>query len=359
MEIRAQNLAPPALPQCIGSALCGEFLKGFCRNGDACAQSHAIYRVYDEAQHSGTSARIVSFPNALYLTPRVSPQDDSIFDHDGPGHLSVDGPRHDNDHADIGNIRILPTTDEILSRRSPYMPYKDFHLPHFLEAGQPRLLDTLFRQLRYDSTEAIIDACYHACQKLVISLATQGAMSDVYQVRQDTPNGHRYSLFWDVGFEELIFDDQKGIIVRVSFACPTFLRGRRMHSSGFFDDGMLVALVGLDNIDSGLSVTFFETHLRESTDAMQSRDGKGIRGKPKRSCARSVRSNNSQPLSNCLSHDVKVKKIYVESCITRRAFSAADSCLLSFQTPYCQGSRGVSNVSKNYIINMTLRSGSR
>ncbi|KAI9870942.1 MAG: hypothetical protein M1830_003607 [Pleopsidium flavum] len=277
MEVRAHKLAPPALSQCIESALCGEFLKGFCRNGDACAQSHAIYRVYDEGQNSGASARTVSFPNVLYLFPRLSPKDDSIFDHDGPGHLSLSGPRHDNDHVDIKNIRILPTTDEVLSRRPPYMPYKDFHLPHFLEAGQPRLLDTLFRQLRFDSTEAIIDACYHAFQKLVTSLTTQVGMSDVYDVRQDTPNGNRYSLFWDVSFEELIFDDTKGIIVRVSFACPTFLRGRRIHSSGFFEDGMLVALLGLDSIDSGLSVTFFETHLRESTDAMQSRGGKGTR----------------------------------------------------------------------------------
>ena len=232
-------------------------------------------------------------PNVLLAGPRLSPRDDSIFDHDGPGHLSINGPRHDNDHTDIRKIQVLPSADEILSRRPPYMPYKDFHLPHFLEPGQQRLLDTLFRQLRYDSTEAIIDACYHACQKLVTFLTKQSPLFDIYGVRQDTPNGTRYHLFWDVAFEELIFDEMKGTMVRVSFACPTFLRGRSLHSSGFFEDGMLLALLGLDDADRGLSITFFETHLRESTDAMLSRGGKGIRGKLRRL------DSNLHGLTNC------------------------------------------------------------
>lgn len=279
MDVHAQKLTAPALPQCMESTLCRDHLKGFCRKGDACSQSHAIYRVVSGAQSAEAPAPISSTPNVLLVSPRLSPRVHSIFDHDGPGRLSINGPRHDNDHTNIRNIRILPTADEILARRPPYMPYKDFHLPHFLQAGQQRLIDTLFRQLRYDSTEAIIDACYHACQKLVAFLTNQPPLIDIYDVRQDSPNGTRYHLFWDVAFEELIFDETKGILVRVSFACPTFLRGRKMHVSGFFEDGMLLALVGLDDLGTGLSVTFFEIHLRESTDAMQSRGGKGIRGK--------------------------------------------------------------------------------
>lgn len=279
MDVRAQKLPAPVLSQCIESSLCRDHLKGFCRTGDACSQSHAIYRVVNQAQSSEVPAPITSTPNVLRVSPRLSPKESKIFDHDGPGRLSINGPRHDNDHVNIRNIRILPTADEILAHRPPYMPFKDFHLPHFLGAGQQRLIDTLFRQLRYDSTEAIIDACYHACQKLVAHITKQIPMVDIYDVRQDTPNGTRYHLFSDVAFEELIFDETKGILVRVSFACPIFLRSRRMHSSGFFEDGMLLALLGLDNLDKGLSVTFFETHLRESTDAMLSRGGKGTRGK--------------------------------------------------------------------------------
>ena len=316
MAVRAHKLMPPSLPWSIESALCKDYLKGFCRNGDACSRSHAIYRIVNQDQSSQAPTPLVS-QNALDLGPRVSAKDDSVFDHDGPGHLSFRGSRHDNDHADIREVRILPTADEILSQRPSYMPYKDFHLPHFLEAGQSRLLDTLFRQLRYDSTESIIDACYHACQKLVLSRTAQLPTLDNYEVRQDTPKGTRYHLFWEVSFEELIFDDVKGIIIRISFACPPFLRGRRMHTSGFFEDGMLLGLLGLDNTDSSLSVTFFETHLRESTDAMQSRGGKGMRGKPYVFLT-DAEANALQPLYSCLLPSVKIWKMYAECCTTSR-----------------------------------------
>lgn len=48
------------------------------------------------------------------------------FDADDPGHLSVYGPRHDNDHTNIRDIQILPTTDEIFAiQRPPWIPKKE------------------------------------------------------------------------------------------------------------------------------------------------------------------------------------------------------------------------------------------
>jgi hypothetical protein len=45
------------------------------------------------------------------------------FDNDDPGYLSINGPQHDNDHVNIQDIEILPTTDEILAvNRPPWMP---------------------------------------------------------------------------------------------------------------------------------------------------------------------------------------------------------------------------------------------
>ena len=44
---------------------------------------------------------------------------------DLPGALSELGPRHDNDHADIFDIKILPTTEEIQSSRLGYLPLSD------------------------------------------------------------------------------------------------------------------------------------------------------------------------------------------------------------------------------------------
>ena len=119
-----------------------------------------------------SNARIASpQPNFLSLEQRpLHP----AFDTDGPGYLSVNGPRHDNDHINIGDIQILPTTDEILAvQRPPWMPEKNVAEPHFLAPGPLRLFDTLFRHLRYDSVESIRDVCYHASQFLTLVQATR------------------------------------------------------------------------------------------------------------------------------------------------------------------------------------------
>ena len=34
-------------------------------------------------------------------------------DENGPGYLALAGPRHDNDHVMVANIKILPTADEV------------------------------------------------------------------------------------------------------------------------------------------------------------------------------------------------------------------------------------------------------
>ncbi|OJJ46412.1 hypothetical protein ASPZODRAFT_2129422 [Penicilliopsis zonata CBS 506.65] len=79
---------------------------------------------------------------------------------DGPGQLSVDGPRHDNDHRTITGIRVLPTLSEIwLSRRPDFLPTRDsLHGPEsHHDRGIRRLLDTHFRLLREDTAGVLRD----------------------------------------------------------------------------------------------------------------------------------------------------------------------------------------------------------
>lgn len=275
-QIRAHQLRPASLATTPIGSVCKDFVDGFCRQGDRCTSSHEIRMIEDDAQSSGLDLTN-SAPNYLSSSPRVIPADKRVFDEDGPGDLSRHGTRHDNDHVDIRRIRILPTTDEILCLRRPYMPCKDFAHSHFLPRGYSCLVDTLFRQLRYESTECIIDACYHAAQQLAMTSSTEQYHD--YDFSQETPRGVRYSLFHDVLLEELLFHETKGTVVRLSFACPCTLRGGRMHSSGLFESGMLVVLLGLDEDGSSLSTTFFEVHLRQSTDSMKVRSGNDLRGK--------------------------------------------------------------------------------
>ena len=149
--------------------------------------------------------------------------------------------------------------------------------PQFLPPGTNRLIDRCFRQLRYDNINSVIDACYHAMQQLVTQQETQGYHD--YQYGLETPNGFRYSLFRKVAFEELLYHDGKGVVLRVSYDCPRALQGRRMHSSGLLEDGMLVALVGLDKDAGEVDTIFFEVHLRESTEGMRTRTGTHARGR--------------------------------------------------------------------------------
>lgn len=268
--IKPGTIPESALPLVGSALLCQDYVQGFCRKGDQCPQSHEISNI--DKTH-GFPAQAQRLANRLSFQPRLQCQS---FEGDGPGILSQLGPRHDNDHIEIEDIRILPTTDEILSLRPPYMPSRNPHASHRLPLGLSRILDINFRQLRYDSIEKIVDCVYHASQQLH-SLATGVSPFTDYDDRTTTPKGSRYSLFRDVAFEDIMFHDLKGIMFRISFACPPGLRGTQMGTSGRLENGMLVALIGLTSED--LSVTFMEIHQRQTTAAMMPRTRNNLRGK--------------------------------------------------------------------------------
>ena len=247
-----------------------DFIGGFCRKGNECAKSHDICGVPD---NRARTPPLNSLPNFLSLEPRALPRQEIPFESDGPGQLSIQGPRHDNDYVEIQRISILPTTDEILCRRRPYMPEKDQSARHHLPCGQQRLLDVEFRQLRYDNVEPIIDCCYHACQQLTAILSEPEALD--YDHRMVTPKNIRYSLFRDATFEEQIFSFREGVTFRLSFACPRALRGRKLGPSNHLEEGMLVALIGCEEAE--VSITFMQISQRQTTEAMRPRTGNDLR----------------------------------------------------------------------------------
>ncbi|KAI9675804.1 MAG: hypothetical protein M1829_003229 [Trizodia sp. TS-e1964] len=156
------------------------------------------------------------------------------------------------------------------------MPSKNLSAVHFLPAGAARLTDILFRQLRYDSIEHVIDICYRSCQ-LLVSAKVNSTLNQ-FQTSHETPQGVRFSVFHDIKFEELLFDDTRGLLARVSFFCPVHLRSTKVADAlGTLEKGMLAALVGLGSNNNQLSTTFFEVHLRESTESMNPRGGNGMR----------------------------------------------------------------------------------
>lgn len=78
-----------------------------------------------------------------------------LVDQDLPGELSRNGPRHDNDHASITDIQILPTAEEMASFREDYLPSITSH--GHQPSSLARLLDRQFRLLREDTVGQLRD----------------------------------------------------------------------------------------------------------------------------------------------------------------------------------------------------------
>ncbi|KAI9890954.1 MAG: hypothetical protein M1814_003455 [Vezdaea aestivalis] len=262
---KALVLEECTLPKLRRSDLCEAFLRGHCGDGSLCKYSHQICQVESPEENveifSMTDAS--TEPNMLLFTPRR--HQNPHFDEDGPGIESLQGiPRHDNDHTDIRQIQILPTMDEILATRPTYMPPKDFTEESHLENGSARLIDGLFRHLRYDSVEKIIDISYRACQ--LLAMLKPRPVFDDYKYNIDTPSGKQFCFYRNAHVSDLLFHERNALVVEISFDCPVALRGRKLFTSGRFEEGMLLGFVALDN-DSSLSVTFLESTARQGSDS--------------------------------------------------------------------------------------------
>ena len=105
---QALKLPEPALEERALSQVCDWYVDGVCNDGN-CMQSHEICRI----QGLTPSIHLGAMPNSLSMAPRGRASGNIVFDSDGPGSLSLAGPRHDNDHVLIRDIHILPTTDEV------------------------------------------------------------------------------------------------------------------------------------------------------------------------------------------------------------------------------------------------------
>ncbi|RAL00716.1 putative NF-X1 finger and helicase domain protein [Aspergillus ibericus CBS 121593] len=121
------------------------------------------------------------------------------------------GGRHDNDHADICKIKIMPTFQEILSPRTEYLPVKDPRQWHV--GGLAGLLDRNFRLLREDTVGQLRDAI-HA--ELQLADPKHGSR----------PKGQtRTHVYREVVVQGVHFHRFAGLQFLVRFAQPKNVRG--------------------------------------------------------------------------------------------------------------------------------------
>ena len=237
-------------------------------------------------QSSQSSFLEGDYGNVLSPTPRLTPE---LYSNNN-GAI----PRHDNDFSNFQQIQILPTTDEVLAVEKPvYMPKRDLVEANPQLPGVDRLLDLSFRQLRFESVEIIRDISYSAAQTAFLGchhqsnlrqsgvlnhaspMTLQNGNVNQSEPRHETPLGNRYFLYHNIQVEELLAHETKSLLVRLSFNCPPFMRGRKIHHTGRFEKGMLVALLCLDTKTNQLEIYYLQVHELQSTDSMSIRGGQG------------------------------------------------------------------------------------
>ncbi|KAK6082199.1 nf-x1 finger and helicase domain [Seiridium cupressi] len=139
-----------------------------------------------------------------------------VMRRDLPGQLSADGPRHDNDHADISKISILPTQEEISSPRAEYLPTND--ISHFHIPGIRGRLDREFRLLREDTVGQLRDAVRAQLEYLQDSSHSQ---------TRTGKNDLRTYTYQQATVQEINVDKNHGLGLLVKFRQPLAGQGRQ------------------------------------------------------------------------------------------------------------------------------------
>jgi len=162
--------------------------------------------------HIGSSLPSASTQPALASAPAATFE----LTQDLPGKLSAKGARHDNDHASIAEIQILPTSLEIVSPRQEYLPLLDstqHHLP-----GLAGLLDRQFRLLREDTVGQLRDAV----REEVTRLGNPAHNVPMHQNQQ----GIRKLVYHNVRFDRMCVDRRRGLQVVAEFDQPSQIKNK-------------------------------------------------------------------------------------------------------------------------------------
>ncbi|KAH7208159.1 hypothetical protein BKA60DRAFT_652423 [Fusarium oxysporum] len=97
-------------------------------------------------------------------TPRALEQDSQDHLTSIPTTIDRPGGRHDNDFADIANVVIFPTTEEVIRVYEDYLPSTNFSNQHVLGDTFQRYIDSLFRLIRYDTMGQIVKVLRDICK---------------------------------------------------------------------------------------------------------------------------------------------------------------------------------------------------
>ncbi|KAF9358198.1 hypothetical protein BGX26_002265 [Mortierella sp. AD094] len=146
---------------------------------------------------------------------------------DPPGHISPNGPRHNNDKSEISEISLIPTQNELACSREPFLPSNgDLEAPHFLPPGWKRHLDIHFRLYREDLVNPLRNGL------LALTKALRAVGHDNYdtllnprELKKHHDNNTNLNFYGGVRFLSMDCErPSKGSIV-IEFPQPQQIRG--------------------------------------------------------------------------------------------------------------------------------------
>lgn len=202
---------------------------------------------------------------------------------DLPGELSQSGIRHDNDHAAISDINILPTLSEILcSRRLDFLPTRDaLHSPdRHHEKGIRRLLDSHFRLLREDTSGVLRDSVRCILDNWETLVHGTRWQDKRKLLRTHCPTPAR--IYYGAQIQNLNSDRIKGLEIDVEFDQVPRARNmsawKRKHhwrdTRGLNEGGALLALIDAEAKDD-TSVIFFQV-CKRNLDPVTDENNRGV-----------------------------------------------------------------------------------
>lgn len=188
-----------------------------------------------------------------------------------PGELRQEGPRHDNDHVEIYDIRIAPTHEELMCPIEPFLPATLYDAPHPASAeSMERLLDIQFRLLREELTAPLRRAVQLVCADLKLPDRSKTQLHTVLQKNGgkyvghiDSHNSIMFNIYAGANFLSVV-PDHRGLSVSLTVhAPPGRASSRQQHVRVTFWQGMsgkrlpqggLIALVWEDASTKSVSV---------------------------------------------------------------------------------------------------------
>ncbi|CAO3565268.1 unnamed protein product [Mortierella alpina] len=188
-----------------------------------------LRRITADAQNKILEPKVSSagLPTASPSRPRAVNMTHIVNEYDPPGELSPRGRRHDNDYADIAEISVLPTLQEVICQRGAYLPSNDIpEAPHFLPHGWSRQIDIHFRLYREDMMDSLrkgITAFLGALHRT--ENGDEGILLRHKELKKRLDDNVSLNVYGNVRFLGMNCKHKSGGSVKISFTQPSQLTG--------------------------------------------------------------------------------------------------------------------------------------